>query len=53
MKNGAVELALQRALDDVEMWKETALAALGEVKDLKKDQPSPKKNEDDDCDDAS
>jgi len=53
MKNGAVELALQRALDDVEMWKETALTALGEVKDLKKDQPPPKKNEDDDCDDAS
>ncbi len=46
MKNG-VE-GLSRALDDVEMWKETALSALNEVKELKKEKHSnkeEKKNE--------
>jgi len=32
----SVEGTLQRAMEDVEMWRETALAALQEVKELKK-----------------
>lgn len=43
-RNEALESALRRALDDAEMWKETALAALGEAKELKKNQ-APKKPE--------
>ena len=37
IRNG-VEGTLKRALEDAEMWRETALAALNEVKELKKNQ---------------
>lgn len=47
-RNG-VEGMLSRALEDVDMWKETALAALKEVKELKmKGGDELKKNEEDD-----
>jgi len=53
VRNG-VEGALQRALEDVEMWKGTALAALTEVKELKKkEQASEQKEEEGDDHDAS
>lgn len=46
VRNG-VEAALSRALDDAEMWKETALAALNEVKALKKGNGAPARDEED------
>lgn len=44
MRSG-VEGMLSRALDDVEMWKSTALAALKEAKELKEKQSAPKVRE--------
>ena len=44
IRNG-VEATLQRALNDAEMWKETALAALKEVRELKEQQGSKEREE--------
>jgi hypothetical protein len=39
IRNGT-EATLQRALNDADMWKETALAALKEVRELKEQHDS-------------
>ena len=50
-RNG-VEGMLSRALDDAEMWKSTALAALKEVSELKKEQEGSNDDEADDKENA-